>query len=672
MEVILSSNQIQLKSAIPLVSNYEQQLVALDHWWGKISLIGKINSQNVSGSILDDMQLTKDKFSALQGRLIQNLLKEHLQKRIADDHNKSQVAIDILIRNLFERTADVGFLATDEDIRAFLQQANPTSAEINVMQLRLAEYVKKYSVYDEIIILDTQGKVQVHLDQHNPISHSVDPLIANTLQTEAEYVETFGYSDLQPNLKHSLIYSCAIKSSNNKDASTLGVLCLCFRFEDEMRSIFTDLQSDDNTSSIMIIDKGGRTIASSHLNHFTLGCILPAHKSPSITTFAKHTYLSTTTATTGYQGFMGLGWKAQVMTPLKVAFQHSQNDKKLLNSQNDFHQSQLFSKDLKEIHQTSILVKDDLNLVVLNGIIAAARQNAVEFMPVLSEIKKIGEDIASIFSSSIDNLQSTVVNARLDDVKFMATLAVNLMDRNLYERANDCRWWALSTAFRKTLNSPKLSNTEQQKMSSILIYINDLYTVYTNLYLYDKSGKIVAVSNPEQQDKVGQIAQQSSGVTASLELDNSQQYSVSKFVPSEQYHNRHTYIYNAAIMGQTNKEVLGGIGIVFDSEPQFSAMLNDSLPKDEQGQVKTGCFAFYCQRDGFIVAATEQAPLTVGQTLALDTSLFMLENGQHQSHIIEFQGQRYALGIAASKGYREYKTSSDYQNDILAFVMVKS
>ncbi len=34
---------------------------------------------------------------------------------------KSQVAIDILIRNLFERRADIGFLATDDDIRLFLE-----------------------------------------------------------------------------------------------------------------------------------------------------------------------------------------------------------------------------------------------------------------------------------------------------------------------------------------------------------------------------------------------------------------------------------------------------------------------------------------------------------------------------------------------------------------------
>jgi hypothetical protein len=672
MEALISVNQNQIKSAIPLIKNYEQQLHSLDLWWGKISLVGKINSQNVSGSILDDMQLTKDKFSALQGKLIQNLLKEHLQRRIAEDHNKSQVAIDILIRNLFERTADVGFLATDDDIRAFLNISTPTANDLSLMQLRLAEYVKKYSVYDEIIILDPQGKVRVHLDQKSSISHSFDPLIDKTLNTSEEYVETFGHSDLQPKLERSLIYSCAIRSSNNQGASILGVLCLCFRFDDEMQGIFTDLQAGDKTSSIMIADKYGQTIASSAPSIFALGAKIPADKSTSLTTFNQHAYLSTATATKGYQGFMGLSWRGQVMTPLKAAFHQNKQSKKATNSAIDLLQSQLFSDDLKEIHKTSILVKDDLNLVVLNGIIAAARQNAVEFMPVLSEIKKIGEDIASIFSSSIDNLQTTVIDSRLDDAKFIAGLAVNLMDRNLYERANDCRWWALTTAFRQILKNAKTSVSDQQKISNILSYINSLYTVYSNLYVYNRKGEIVAVSNPEQQDKVGQVAQKSSGVAEALQINDSQKYSVSAFVPSEQYNKRHTYIYNAAITDLTDKQVLGGIGIVFDSEPQFAAMLNDSLPKDERGKVQANCFAFYCQRDGFIVSATEQAPLKVGQRLPLDAALFTLENGQQQSQMLTLKGQRYAVGIAVSKGYREYKTTGDYKNDILAFVLVKS
>ena len=170
------------------------------------------------------MLSTKEKFSELQGRLIQNLMKEHLLTRLADDHNKSQVAIDILIRNLFERTADVGFLATDDDIRAFLLHTDRQVEDIENIRHRLAEYVKKYSVYDEIVLLDTQGRVKANLDIDSSIEFSEDPLISKTLASTDDYTETFRYSDLQPHKRNSLIYSCVIKESNEKDAKALGVL----------------------------------------------------------------------------------------------------------------------------------------------------------------------------------------------------------------------------------------------------------------------------------------------------------------------------------------------------------------------------------------------------------------------------------------------------------------
>ncbi len=45
----------------------------------------------------------------------------------------------------------------------------------------------------------------------------------------------------------------------------------------------------------------------------------------------------------------------------------------------------------------------------------------------------------------------------LGDSVFLAELIVDIMDRNLYERANDCRWWALTTDFRAILENEQLS-----------------------------------------------------------------------------------------------------------------------------------------------------------------------------------------------------------------------
>ena len=672
MEPLLSNNRQKLQAAIPLINNYNDRFDDLNHWWGKISLIGKINSHNVSDSILEEMLSTKEKFSELQGRLIQNLMKEHLLKRLADDHNKSQVAIDILIRNLFERTADVGFLATDDDIRAFLLHTDRQVEDIENIRHRLAEYVKKYSVYDEIVLLDTQGRVKANLDIDSSIEFSEDPLISKTLASTDDYTETFRYSDLQPHKRNSLIYSCVIKESNEKDAKALGVLCLCFKFDDEMQSIFSNLQSERAASSIMILSESREVMATSHSQKFKVGEKIPNSGSPDLITIKNKSYISTTSETKGYQGFKGLSWQGVAMTPLNDAFKHSKETGKPQTDSCQLLNSQLFSDDLKQIFKTSMLINDDLSLVVLNGIIAAARNNAVEFMPVLSEIKSTGESIALIFSDSIDNLQSTVISARLGDVRFCASLAVDIMDRNLYERANDCRWWALTTVFRQYLQLPTVGPDAQQEISNILGYINDLYTVYTNLYVYDKNGIIVAVSNKDHASVIGDKVDTQSGAIDALSCTDSQKYSVSKFVPSAQYDNKHTYIYNASITSLEQNNVVGGIGIVFDSGPQFTEMLNDSLPKDESGHTVTGCFGMFCQRDGMIISATEGSPQQVGDVIEIDDTLLGLKNGEKDSRITNYHGKKYAIGIAASKGYREYKTTGDYQNDVVAFIMMPS
>jgi hypothetical protein len=672
LEQLLSNNRQKLQAAIPLINNYNDRFDDLNHWWGKISLIGKINSHNVSDSILEEMLSTKEKFSELQGRLIQNLMKEHLLTRLADDHNKSQVAIDILIRNLFERTADVGFLATDDDIRAFLLHTDRQVEDIENIRHRLAEYVKKYSVYDEIVLLDTQGRVKANLDIDSSIEFSEDPLISKTLASTDDYTETFRYSDLQPHKRNSLIYSCVIKESNEKDAKALGVLCLCFKFDDEMQSIFSNLQSERAASSIMILSESREVMATSHSQKFKVGEKIPNSGSPDLITIKNKSYISTTSETKGYQGFKGLSWQGVAMTPLNDAFKHSKETGKPQTDSCQLLNSQLFSDDLKQIFKTSMLINDDLSLVVLNGIIAAARNNAVEFMPVLSEIKSTGESIALIFSDSIDNLQSTVISARLGDVRFCASLAVDIMDRNLYERANDCRWWALTTVFRQYLQLPTVGPDAQQEISNILGYINDLYTVYTNLYVYDKNGIIVAVSNKDHASVIGDKVDTQSGAIDALSCTDSQKYSVSKFVPSAQYDNKHTYIYNASITSLEQNNVVGGIGIVFDSGPQFTEMLNDSLPKDESGHTVTGCFGMFCQRDGMIISATEGSPQQVGDVIEIDDTLLGLKNGEKDSRITNYHGKKYAIGIAASKGYREYKTTGDYQNDVVAFIMMPS
>jgi hypothetical protein len=654
---------------MPLVTRYDKTLHALGEWWQKVTLIGKINSRAVGATLIEDMQDTRRRFETLQDRLIANLVKENVRKLELEFSARAQVAIDILVRNLFERTADVGFLATDGDIRTFLGEAESSPESVRAIVGRLREYTAKYSVYDEIVLLDPQGRVRAHLDADNPIEHCRDPLILETLSSRAAYVETFRPSDLQPRRRAAHVFSAPVTSGDGSGARVLGVLCLCFRFDDEMRSVFANLARPGET--LAILDAEGQVLASSDPE------VLPTQfrvhgqgrEDLGLMQHRGEQYVARTQTTRGYQGYRGLDWQGHVMRRVTSAFAGSGEDEPAAG-EGGLQAAEAFSDELRGISHDAVRVTDDLTLVVLNGQIVSAKRDAAEFGPVLEEIRDIGRRTSGVFEASISDLYSTVVASLLSEVQFQAFQAVDIMDRNLYERANDVRWWALTSSFCEILAQPERSAADDAALGDVLAYINSLYTVYSNLFVFDTRGTIVAVSDARQREWLGQTVPDESIVRTALAVHESQRYAVSPFVATPFYDERNTYIYLTSIRAPgAAGRVVGGIGIVFDSAPQFAAMLDDTLPRDDDGAVLKGAFGVFVDRGRRIIASS-RADLDVGSTLRLEADLFTLKNGARTSALLVYDGARYAVGAAVSQGYREYKTTGDYQNDILALVFV--
>jgi len=663
----MAKDSSQLIELMPQAYEYNVTLNNLGQWWKRVTLVGKINSLGIAATLLEDMDCTRAKLEKLQSSLISSLVEENMRKLDQELSAGSQVAIDILIRNLFERTADVGFLATDDDIRRFLLDPSPEGVQEAIVE-RLHEYTLKYSVYDEIILLNADGTVMAHLDAENPISHSNDRLICATINSNDPFVETFRHSDLQPLRRHSLIYSARITETDDPGSRLLGVLCLCFRFDDEMAGIFDNLSKTDEI--IAILDKQGETIASNDHEQLPLGSRFKevVDQTTSVIAHENNRYLAKTARTNGYQGFYGLAWQGHIMKPAASAFAANGTDSssKYATLVKD---ASFFSDELKRINTTANTIIDDLILVVLNGQIISAKRDAKEFMPVLDEIRDIGQKTKAVFDDSINNLYNTVVSSLLSDLQFQAALAVDIMDRNLYERANDVRWWALTTRFRELMAKPRLESEDTATLTSILAYINNLYTVYTNLFIYDTEGSIVAVSNPQESQLVGTRLAMDSHFKAALSIHESQKYEVSPFETTHLYSDRPTYIYLTAVRDLTIDRAVAGIGIVFDSEPEFKAMLNDALPRNDLGEVLEGAFGVFCDGEQHVVSSTNKA-YPPGSKIKVNEQFLGLKNGQRSSAIITFEDRAYAVGAAMSQGYREYKTTGDYKNDVLGLIFV--
>ena len=667
---------------MPEVDEYRNSLNSLSERWNLLTLLGQMSNIGM------DMTETQEGFQALTDRLLERLGHETLLKLTSEMEAKAQVAVDIVIRNLFERTADIGFLATDDDIRSYIKEIPKLSNDDDGRQTRkqkktqlidrFREYVEKYSVYSNIVLLNTSGNVLAQLDNDNNITISNDPLIEEAITTNSDYIECYRHSDLQEDHEKSLIYAYRITETNEPDSEVLGVLCLIFRFENEMSGIFSNLIEENDWMEITLLDHDGVVISSSDPYHIPIGATLPKvlDTDYKLIRFAGREYLAKTCGTQGYEGFKGLGWHGHVMIALDSAFKQTGNSSSPRIDGETMHKvvlaSTLFSDDLIDIPHQADRIQRELDVTVWNGNVQIANTKSGDnsfSKTLLNEISNTGGKTKKVFEDSISNLNQTVISSFLDDAEFHSLLAVDIMDRNLYERANDCRWWALTSRFRDILAKQAISEIDSETMSGILSYINNLYTVYTNLFVYDASGTIQAVSNPEEKHLIGTKLSES-WVASTLDIHNSQHYSVSPFMPTPLYNNKHTYIYGASITDRETGKVNGGIGIVFDSEPQFNQMLLDALPKNEKGETISGCFSIFCDINKNIISSTTD-DLPVGTRLAVDDKFFHIENDRGYSDIIALNGKYFVVGARKSGGYREYKVTDNYHNDIVSLVFLE-
>ncbi|WP_417582805.1 hypothetical protein [Nitrincola sp.] len=629
----------------------------------KISLIGKINSLEVAATILQDMDSTLVQFNHLQNRLIESLINEHARKILLQDTSRCQMAIDVLIRNLFERTADIGFLSTDYDIVQFLKKSIVNEKDREFIKGFLQAYVSIYSVYQDAVLLKPDGTLVFQLSQPSRTGKVSDAMIQRAVRTPNHYVEYFGATQLMGDAQAHLLYANAVV----ENGKVVGVIVLCFRFHNKLEGIISRLLSSQDANDFLLLNGAGKVLFAPKTSHQPYPSRLTLKTAPQMISIDNQEMVAVCAKGQAYQGYAGPeNWHVGSLMPIEYidgstsADSANQNDSASLFSE----LSGLISDNLLDIRRQAMTINDDLQLIVLNGVITAARENAVEFMPVLEAIKNIGRDIDNVFAESIESLFSTIISGQLNAIRLQASLAVDIMDRNLYERANDCRWWGLSSLLRTAL-----SELDKDSIKQTLAKIHSLYTVYHTLYVYDKQGRYVAFSDDRYEHKVGQSVAADSGVQAVFQLKNIYEYCVSPFEPFECYQGESTYIYNAALrdMNQADK-IIGGIGIVFDSTVEFNAILNDVLPR-EHDVIKAGSKALFTTDKGVVIASSS-AEHAIGEVFWPDIDLAQLHKEGSTATAVRLDGTGYLIGAAKSEGYREYKRQDGYANTIIAWVLI--
>lgn len=627
------------------VQAVERDLRDLFVVWQMIESSAAISCPEAVAPILPALLRTRERFDSLRSRVIELMVREG-EGALADAMAaRAQCAIDILVRNLFERTADVGFLATDATLVDYCAGSEHGGVARAAIGERLREYRDKYTVYDDVILLAPDGRVLARLQEGTGPEQSTDSIVLEALDSDS-YVERFRKSDLAADDHGALLYAHRISSAGRR----VGVLVLRFRFSDEMARIFAGIRAGDHRLALVIVDAADRVIATADGAHIPLGAELApvASDGLELAPFAGREYLSVCRASPGYQGYPGPAWRARAMLSLENAFREEANS----GDQSD---APLDSNTLDQMVSDAEVIGRELRLVMWNGRLMAGAQDTdrSRLKAVLQQVNDAGLRTRERLRSGLGTIRSTVLARARRHCQELARLAGDILDRNLYERANDCRWWALSPALRLGLMEPATAENAG-RLGSVLDYVNGLYTVYTRLVVFDAEGQIRGISRASNAPNVVGSGVPAEWLERVRPLNDSQRYAVTSWGDTHLHDTGPTYVYLAAIREPgRGSRLLGGIGIVFNSATEFHGMLRDVMQGTE------GAAAFV-DAAGNVLAATD--PVLAEQ---------IARGCIGTSATVEHAGAHYACARVPATGYREFKITDGYANHVDVVVGVK-
>jgi len=161
-------------------------------------------------------------------------------------------------------------------------------------------------------------------------------------------------------------------------------------------------------------------------------------------------------------------------------------------------------------------ITNQMKMLALNALIESSRAGAqgAGFAVVAQEVRNVGQQVEAIardlesqltartgnLITSIDKMTERARGERMVD---LALNAIELIDRNLYERTCDVRWWATDSAVVDAAANPD-HGAAIAHVSERLSVILGAYTVYLDLWLCDLQGNVIATGRGDRYAVRGQ------------------------------------------------------------------------------------------------------------------------------------------------------------------------
>ncbi|MFK8111522.1 MAG: methyl-accepting chemotaxis protein [Rubripirellula sp.] len=309
-----------------------------------------------------------------------------------------------------------------------------------------------------------------------------------------------------------------------------------------------------------------------------------------------------------------------------------------------------------EIHS----VNAETKILALNARIEAARagRHGAAFGVVAEEMQNLSDktlmianDMANRTRDRTSNLiamiDSTIRGTRLSD---LALVNIDLIDRNLYERTCDVRWWATDGSLVDVLTSTTKEAAEfaSKRMGVIL----DAYTVYHDLVLCNRSGEIIANGRPQDFASVGQQQSGSEWFARAMATRSGDEYGFQSAHNSPLVNEHATLIYSCSVRenGESSGRTLGALGILFDWHALANPIL-ENIPVSPSEKEITD--AYIVNAEGQILASNKGN--AIGQDLRLPKFGNVLQN-KTGFYVTTIDNKRVCVGHARAPGFETYTT----------------
>jgi hypothetical protein len=311
-------------------------------------------------------------------------------------------------------------------------------------------------------------------------------------------------------------------------------------------------------------------------------------------------------------------------------------------------------------------VNDDIHVLSINAKIQAARAGSAGagFAVVADEVRKLVSRTQGITATLQTQVEKTlaelmdmneVLGHRIRGQRLaqVASTAIDIVDRNLYERSCDVRWWATEDALVRALThrTPQNLRHASRRLGIIL----DSYTVYLDLVLCDNGGRVVAHGRPDRWNSEGMEVAARPWFTGARGTASGTEFGFEGVHNSALVGGKPALVYSCTVRkgGEADGEPVGVLGIVFDWEA-LGTVVADRAAATLASETNRKVAVALTYPDGTVLASSDRgavgnrAPLGSWDRFGLQPAGFLDTSGPGGTPVL--------AGYAVSAGFETYRT----------------